>query len=77
MMDMLICFILAILQCMHTSSVVQYKQMQVLFVRGRKEKNRRNEPIRVIIHIYMEMSQWNSLKSLYQFIYKFICINNL
>jgi hypothetical protein len=29
---------------------------------GRKEKNR-DEPVRVIIHIYMEMSQGNSLCS--------------
>jgi hypothetical protein len=30
-------------------------------VEGRKKKNRGDEPIRVIIHTYMEMSQWNSL----------------
>jgi hypothetical protein len=29
--------------------------------KGRKEKNRGDEPIQVIIHIYMEMSQGNSL----------------
>jgi hypothetical protein len=28
---------------------------------GRKKKNRGDEPIRVIIHTYMEMSQGNSL----------------
>jgi hypothetical protein len=31
--------------------------------KGRKEKNRGNELIWVIIHIYMEMSQGNSLYS--------------
>jgi hypothetical protein len=30
---------------------------------GRKEKNRKDEPIHVIIHIYMEVSQENSLCS--------------
>jgi hypothetical protein len=27
------------------------------------EKNRGDEPIQAIIHIYMEMSQWNNLYS--------------
>jgi hypothetical protein len=30
---------------------------------GRKKKNREDEPIQVITHIYMEMSQGNSLCS--------------
>jgi hypothetical protein len=30
---------------------------------GRKEKNRGDEPIWVIMHIYMEMSQWNTIQS--------------
>jgi hypothetical protein len=30
---------------------------------GRKEKNGGDEPIQVIMHMYMEMSQWDSLCS--------------
>jgi hypothetical protein len=33
----------------------------VEFTIGRKEKNRGDEPIQVVIHLYMEMSQGNSL----------------
>jgi hypothetical protein len=34
-----------------------FKPVETTIRRGRKEKNRGDEPIQVITHIYMEMSQ--------------------
>jgi hypothetical protein len=42
-----------------------FKPVEITIRRGlgRKEKNREDEPIQAIIHIYMEMSQQNTLYS--------------